>query len=707
VERSDRPDDGLTRRWSSGLRARPSFAIHGIAIGIIVALAVALAVVGPIATRSAANDSFEDATLIEALPFRDEAVDVSNAEVEIDEADPMCATFERTAWYVLASDAETPLSIRVVPGEPPDADFDVALAMWIANPDGALEEVGCVDDRGINAAEQLVVALDDEETYYFQVGATDRPGTRVGDLSVLVDVQRPEHDLLAFAREVGTSPFLDTGIDTIDARREAGETNPSCADVDATTWYRLSAPDDAVLKVSAVPSAVEGNSMDIAIGVYDGQEVDSLTERACVDAAGVQASEYVEVTVESGHEYAIQVGAVLGADAWPGRFSLAIAGRQVIGAEPPPDTVLGAASLLLPVETSAGLAIDYATEGPCHVAEGRLVADGAGACTLSASQPGDADWAPAAPLVHEIEIARRAQVIELAPLPDAVVGEPLEDVNNEPQATPIIESRRTTGSRPITGSKLFFAGKVASDPPGRLVADGALVDSAFAPGSSTEDYYAIDLEPGEVLVVRGFADSWGLDIATPTDLSSEVVRWNDVRYRGGAYRWLAVEPGIHSVRARDRSRGTRPGYRYTLSFDVLPADLSALPDPGVSITDTRDLTGKIAHEPAGTLVGAGAKITSALDPGAGIRDHYAISLEQGDVLVIRTKGSRWRPQVATPAALAADVVEWSDIDRRAGAHRYVATEAGTYSVRAREVGASRRPSIPYAISFDVHPAADR
>ena len=82
--------------------------------------------------------------------------------------------------------------------------------------------------------------------------------------------------------------------------------------------------------------------------------------------------------------------------------------------------MLGAEPLVLPGESSAGLAIEYATEGPCHVAEGRLVADGAGACTLSASQPGDADWAPAVTLVHEIAIARRAQAIELAPLPDAV-----------------------------------------------------------------------------------------------------------------------------------------------------------------------------------------------------------------------------------------------------------------------------------------------
>ena len=43
---------------------------------------------------------------------------------------------------------------------------------------------------------------------------------------------------------------VDADVDSIDARREPGEPTASCAELVATTWYTLTAPEDAVLAAS-------------------------------------------------------------------------------------------------------------------------------------------------------------------------------------------------------------------------------------------------------------------------------------------------------------------------------------------------------------------------------------------------------------------------------------------------------------------------
>ena len=84
----------------------------------------------------------------------------------------------------------------------------------------------------------------------------------------------------------------------------------------------------------------------------------------------------------------IQVGAVLGADAWPGIFSIAVAGRQAIALDPVGDTVFGAEPLPLSATADSGLPVSFETDGPCRILEGALVTDGAGTCTVTACAAG-------------------------------------------------------------------------------------------------------------------------------------------------------------------------------------------------------------------------------------------------------------------------------------------------------------------------------
>ncbi|MFV2064045.1 MAG: hypothetical protein ACC726_11115, partial [Chloroflexota bacterium] len=397
-------------------------AIHIAAILAVVLLGLTLALVSPAELRSATQGSIEEATPIDRLPFLDEGVDVSTADVEPDEPRPSCGPMENTVWYALNLEGDTPLSVRVVPEQGSPSAFDIALAAWTLEPDGSLSEIGCVDDRVADSPEQLVFTLAGEATNYLQVGAAAGPDTNAGVFTLLADVQRPEHDLFAFARPIGTKTYRDLDVDSIDARSEPGEPNPSCAELAATTWYRLSAPEDAILSASVVPSVIGGGSMDFALAVYAGDSIDSLVEVACVDTAGVEEPERVEVALERGEEYAIQVGTILGGEAWPGTFSLLVGGRQGIEFEAVPDTVFGADPLPLAAAAGSGLGVELTAEGPCSILDGRLVTDGAGSCTITASQPGDIDWAPAPDVLLAIDIAKASQAIEFEAVPDTVFG---------------------------------------------------------------------------------------------------------------------------------------------------------------------------------------------------------------------------------------------------------------------------------------------
>ena len=73
-------------------------------------------------------------------------------------------------------------------------------------------------------------------------------------------------------------------------------------------------------------------------------------------------------------------------------------------------------------EADSGLPVTLEASGPCHIADGELIGDAAGTCTVTASQPGDPDWAPAPEVTRDIEIARAAQAIEFDAIPDTVFG---------------------------------------------------------------------------------------------------------------------------------------------------------------------------------------------------------------------------------------------------------------------------------------------
>jgi hypothetical protein len=385
---------------------------------------VALALVTSANSGTSGTGSRSQVTPIASLPFHDEADDVPNVDPTEQATAPSCAALSHASWYAFTPESDTPMTAWVVPPQNGPEALDVALVVWEVSADDELIEAGCVDDRAAGGTEQLVLAVSGEGTYYLQVGAVEGPDDGVVALTLLADLQQPEHDLFAYARNVGLTPYEDVGVDAIGARREPGESVPSCVDLDATTWYGITFPEDAILSATVTSAQPADDHLDAAMALHTGEAIDSLMEIACVNGAGVGASEHLEVPITGGEDYWLQVGAITDMGASPGIYTLSVDGLQAIDLQPLPDIVFGAAPVEVDVGATSGLPVAMKVSGPCRIRDGAVVAEGTGLCAITASQEGDTTWAPAASVTTTIHVARGRQAIHIEPVVDAVVGAP-------------------------------------------------------------------------------------------------------------------------------------------------------------------------------------------------------------------------------------------------------------------------------------------
>jgi hypothetical protein len=282
---------------------------------------------------------------------------------------------------------------------------------------------------------------------------------------------------------------------------------------------------------------------------------------------------------------------------------------QAIAFDPVPDTVFGAEAQPIKAEADSGLPVIFETNGPCTVSEGALVSEGAGICSVTARQPGDGTWEPADDVRRVFRIARAPQEISFDAIEPQLLGAPPIELDaSASSGLPISYSatgsctvdlgaltlldegrcsvsafqagdadwaaaREVSRSFPVTGPILGGDIDVAVERPGTLIGAGALITSALEPGRRDEEFYAIALEPGEILELRGRDPRTQLEILEPISASSEGAGWSALQLDDatGVARWLAQHPGIHSIRVRDSSDASGAAYEYTLGFDVVPA----------------------------------------------------------------------------------------------------------------------------------------
>jgi hypothetical protein len=208
-----------------------------------------------------ANDTIDGATPI-SIPF-DDWIDTAGATASPDE--PVCYDYGGTVWYSFVPAESGYLNAWLDNYMGP-----AALSVYEGYPN-ASTSLGCVNAY---YGEMLHFAASAGQTYYVMV--TNIWGFSGGSMKLNLEAPPPPppNDEAAGAIEITALPFSDS-LDTTNATRAEGDA--SCADANATVWYRFTAPADMVLDAS-----VSSDYYPSAIAVYTG-EPGSLTQIACLD----------------------------------------------------------------------------------------------------------------------------------------------------------------------------------------------------------------------------------------------------------------------------------------------------------------------------------------------------------------------------------------------------------------------------------------
>ena len=161
---------------------------------------------------------------------------------------------------------------------------------------------------------------------------------------------------------------------------------------------------------------------------------------------------------------------------------------QRIAFAPLDETTFGAEPIALAARATSGLPVTIGVDGPCLIMDGRLRATGAGTCTLTATQPGDDDWAPADPVTRELAIEPADQTITFDPIDDAVY-----------RSGPIEISATASSGLPVS---VQAEGPCVVGPTGALVLTSAGTCSVTASQAGDDDWAPAEPVTRELTIER-------------------------------------------------------------------------------------------------------------------------------------------------------------------------------------------------------------
>ncbi len=106
----------------------------------------------------------------------------------------------------------------------------------------------------------------------------------------------------------------------------------------------------------------------------------------------------------------------------PRAFSI-VKANQTINFVPLADMTFGDGPFAVSAAASSGLVVGFAVVGNCTLAGNTVTMTGAGSCTVTASQPGDANYDAATDVVRSFAIAKASQTVTLSPIADHFLGD--------------------------------------------------------------------------------------------------------------------------------------------------------------------------------------------------------------------------------------------------------------------------------------------
>jgi hypothetical protein len=204
-----------------------------------------------------ANDDFNNATVISALPFTDT---ISTADATAAADDPSCTSNEHSVWYSF-----TPTQDVTIRADASSGDYNPSLGIYTGSR-GALSEAACASFPA-----QVTFNASANTTYFFMVAsAFGGPG---GTLAFnVVGLAPPANDDFDSATVISALPFTDS-ISTVDAST-AGD-DPFCNGNEHTVWYAFTPTQDTPIRADT-----SGSDYATSLGVYTGSR-GALSQVAC------------------------------------------------------------------------------------------------------------------------------------------------------------------------------------------------------------------------------------------------------------------------------------------------------------------------------------------------------------------------------------------------------------------------------------------
>jgi hypothetical protein len=265
---------------------------------LVIGFTFMLGAAKPALAAAPANDDFDAATVIGALPFS-EASDVSEATAAAD--DPETCTNNGSVWY-----AFTPTVDMTVEANTFGSVHDTVLSAYTGGR-GSLVQVpeACNDDAG-SLQSRIVFDAQANTTYYFLIGiccgfgGSGHPGANL--VFNVQEIAPALNDHFADATPIQALPYVDP-TDTNGSTLEANEPTPSCAfgELTGTVWYAYTAPADGYVSANAAAFF-----FSTVVAAYTGTDLAALSEIGCMTFG------YVTIPVQTGVTYYFQVSGLSG-----------------------------------------------------------------------------------------------------------------------------------------------------------------------------------------------------------------------------------------------------------------------------------------------------------------------------------------------------------------------------------------------------------
>jgi len=265
-------------------------------LALLLGLVFVLPGASPAVAAAPIHDDFENATMIDSLPFNDMVNNISEATLQPGE--PQYCELSKSVWYRFEPSADAILRVTTY-----GSTFgDTVVNIWQGTDLTNLSPVTCTSWWGSTATFTASAG----QSYYLQAGRFyyDDPS---GELHLNIEqVLPPDNDDFANATVVPPLPYYSEQ-DTTAATVQAGEPSPSCAgnSVTNSVWYAYTATSNDSLMVG-----YSNYNFSPVVAVYTGSSLEQLTELGC------RTWGQLTFAAQAGTTYYLQFASLSGYGGW-------------------------------------------------------------------------------------------------------------------------------------------------------------------------------------------------------------------------------------------------------------------------------------------------------------------------------------------------------------------------------------------------------